>query len=141
MSHGMTDPSKTPIFTLEFLRRFMRCVAEGVDRYYKELREDSQRGRKSRSCFAGARVLPLYDNNGLLHAQQLYTPMILNGALPCGELQNEEEWRNRQDPGPHRQRIHLSSGTLETEQEIKGWLADAEKALLAKLKTGSVIVS
>jgi len=42
---------------------------------------------------------------------------------------------------PKTQRVHLSSGTLKTEQEVKTWLADTEKDLLAKLKNGPVIVS
>ena len=35
---------------------------------------------------------------------------------------------------PKTQRVHLSSGTLKTEQEVKAWLAGTEKDLLAKLK-------
>ncbi|HXG47417.1 MAG TPA: BREX system P-loop protein BrxC [Methylomirabilota bacterium] len=42
---------------------------------------------------------------------------------------------------PKTQRVHLTSGTLKTEQEVKAWLADTEKDLLAKLKTGPVVIS
>ena len=42
---------------------------------------------------------------------------------------------------PKAQPVHLTSGTLKTEQEVKAWLASAEKALLAKLKTGPVVIS
>jgi hypothetical protein len=42
---------------------------------------------------------------------------------------------------PKTQRVHLSSGTLKTEQEVKTWLAGAEKDLLEKLKDGPVMVS
>ena len=35
----------------------------------------------------------------------------------------------------------LTSGTLKTEQEVKAWLAGAEKDLLAKLKDGPVVIS
>jgi hypothetical protein len=42
---------------------------------------------------------------------------------------------------PKTQPIHLTSGTLKTEQEVKAWLASTEKALLAKLKTGPVVIS
>jgi len=42
---------------------------------------------------------------------------------------------------PKTQRVHLSSGTLKTEQDAKDWLANTEKDLLAKLKTGPVVIS
>ena len=42
---------------------------------------------------------------------------------------------------PKTQRVHLTSGTLKTEQEVKAWLAGTEKDLLAKLKTGPVVIS
>lgn len=42
---------------------------------------------------------------------------------------------------PKTQPVHLTSGTLKTEQEVKAWLASTEKALLAKLKTGPVVIS
>lgn len=42
---------------------------------------------------------------------------------------------------PKTQHVHLSSGTLKTEQEVKAWLAGTEKDLLAKLKTGPVVIS
>jgi hypothetical protein len=42
---------------------------------------------------------------------------------------------------PKTQRVHLSSGTLKTEQEVKAWLAGTEKDLLAKLKNGPVVIS
>lgn len=42
---------------------------------------------------------------------------------------------------PRTQRVHLTSGTLKTEEEAKVWLAGAEKDLLAKLKTGPIIIS
>jgi hypothetical protein len=42
---------------------------------------------------------------------------------------------------PKTQHVHLSSGTLKTEQEVKAWLANTEKDLLAKLKTGPVVIS
>lgn len=42
---------------------------------------------------------------------------------------------------PKTQRVHLTSGMLKTESDVKGWLADAEKDLLVKLKNGPVVVS
>jgi hypothetical protein len=42
---------------------------------------------------------------------------------------------------PKTQRVHLTSGTLKTEQEVKAWLAGTEKDLLAKLKSGPVVIS
>jgi hypothetical protein len=42
---------------------------------------------------------------------------------------------------PKAQRVHLTSGTLKTEQEAKVWLANTEKDLLAKLKDGPVVIS
>lgn len=42
---------------------------------------------------------------------------------------------------PKTQRVHLTSGTLKTEQEVKAWLAGTEKELLAKLNNGPVVVS
>lgn len=42
---------------------------------------------------------------------------------------------------PKTQRVHLTSGTLKTEQEVKAWLAGTEKGLLAKLKDGPVVIS
>jgi hypothetical protein len=42
---------------------------------------------------------------------------------------------------PKTQRVHLTSGTLKTEQDVKAWLAGKEKDLLAKLKLGPIVVS
>ena len=42
---------------------------------------------------------------------------------------------------PRTQRVHLTSATLKTEQEVRDWLASMEKDLLAKLKTGPVVIS
>ncbi|HUT94085.1 MAG TPA: BREX system P-loop protein BrxC [Thermoguttaceae bacterium] len=42
---------------------------------------------------------------------------------------------------PKTQRVHLTSGTLKTEQEVKAWLAGTEKDLLGKLKEGPVVIS
>jgi len=42
---------------------------------------------------------------------------------------------------PTTQRVHLSSGTLRTEQDVKTWLAATEKDLVAKLKDGPVVIS
>jgi hypothetical protein len=42
---------------------------------------------------------------------------------------------------PKTQRVHLTSGTLKSEQEVKAWISSTEKDLLAKLKTGPVVVS
>ena len=42
---------------------------------------------------------------------------------------------------PKTQRVHLTSVTLKTEQEVKVWLADTEKDLLAKLKDGPIVIS
>jgi hypothetical protein len=42
---------------------------------------------------------------------------------------------------PKTQRVHLISGTLKTEPEVKAWLSDTEKDLIAKLKSGPVVIS
>jgi hypothetical protein len=42
---------------------------------------------------------------------------------------------------PKTQWVHLTSGTLKTKTDVKEWLDDAEKNLLAKLKDGPVVVS
>jgi len=42
---------------------------------------------------------------------------------------------------PKTQRIHLTSGTLKTEQDIKEWLSNTEKDLLGRLKNGPVVIS
>jgi len=42
---------------------------------------------------------------------------------------------------PKTQHVHLASGTLKSEQEVKAWLAGTEKDLLAKLKNGPVVIS
>jgi hypothetical protein len=42
---------------------------------------------------------------------------------------------------PKTQRVHLFSGTLKTEQEVKAWLADTERELLDKLRHGPVVIS
>ncbi len=42
---------------------------------------------------------------------------------------------------PKTQHIHLTSGTLKTEQEVKDWLVGTEKLLLAKLTDGPIIIS
>lgn len=42
---------------------------------------------------------------------------------------------------PKAQQVHLFSGTLKTEAEVKSWLASTEKNLLAKLKDGPLVIS
>lgn len=42
---------------------------------------------------------------------------------------------------PKTQRVHLTSGTLKTEQDVKDWLAGTEEDLLAKVKNGPVVIS
>ena len=42
---------------------------------------------------------------------------------------------------PKTQHVHLASGPLKTEQDVKNWLAGAEKGLLAKIKKGPVVIS
>jgi len=42
---------------------------------------------------------------------------------------------------PKTQHVHLGSGTLKTEQDVKDWLADTEKDLLVKIKTGPVVIT
>lgn len=42
---------------------------------------------------------------------------------------------------PKTQHVHLASGALKTEQDVKDWLAGAEKNLLAKIKKGPVVIS
>jgi len=42
---------------------------------------------------------------------------------------------------PKLQRVHLSSGTLKTPDEVKQWLAEQEKTLLAKLDDGPIVIS
>lgn len=42
---------------------------------------------------------------------------------------------------PKTQHVHLSSGTLKTEQDVKEWLSQREKELLTKLRSGPIIVS
>jgi len=91
------------------------------------------------------------------------------GALPKLEVSTEEEliraldqtplpaWKTKTDAlaqqfaraamaaarllEPKTQRVHLTSGTLKTEQDVKDWLSNTEKDLLTKIKTGPVIVS
>jgi hypothetical protein len=41
---------------------------------------------------------------------------------------------------PKTQHVHLSSGTLKNEQEVKTWLGETQSELLAKLKHGPVVV-
>ncbi|MBP7937491.1 MAG: BREX system P-loop protein BrxC [Phycisphaerae bacterium] len=41
---------------------------------------------------------------------------------------------------PKTQRVHLSSGTLKTPDDVKAWLADQERVLLAKVNEGPVII-
>jgi len=41
---------------------------------------------------------------------------------------------------PKIQRVHLTSGTLKTEQDVKTWLASAESDLLEKLKNGPIVI-
>jgi hypothetical protein len=42
---------------------------------------------------------------------------------------------------PKTQHVHLCSGTLKTEQDLKDWLSATEKDLLAKLKSGPVVIT
>lgn len=42
---------------------------------------------------------------------------------------------------PKTQHVHLSSSTLKTPDEVKAWIADQEKDLLAKLSEGPIIIA
>ena len=42
---------------------------------------------------------------------------------------------------PKTQRVHLTSGTLTAEQEVKAWLTETETDLLAKLKKGPIVIN
>lgn len=42
---------------------------------------------------------------------------------------------------PKTQCVHLSSGALKTEQDVRAWLADTEKDLMATMKDGPIVVS
>ena len=42
---------------------------------------------------------------------------------------------------PKARRVHLTSGTLKTEQELKVWLAATEQDIISKLKDGPVVIS
>lgn len=42
---------------------------------------------------------------------------------------------------PKTQRVHLTSGTLKTPADVKGWLAATESDLLSKLANGPVVIS
>jgi hypothetical protein len=42
---------------------------------------------------------------------------------------------------PKTQQIRLTSGTLKNEKDVKAWLAETEKDLLAKLKSGPVVIA
>ncbi len=41
---------------------------------------------------------------------------------------------------PKTQYVHLTSGTLKTEQEVKAWLATTEEELMARLKDGPLTI-
>lgn len=42
---------------------------------------------------------------------------------------------------PKLQRVHLTSGTLKTAEEVKQWLSDQESELVEKLKNGPIVIS
>ena len=42
---------------------------------------------------------------------------------------------------PKTQHVHLASGTLKTEQDVRDWVGGTEKELLAKIKSGPVVIS
>jgi hypothetical protein len=42
---------------------------------------------------------------------------------------------------PKTQRVHLTSGTLKTTEDVKAWLTRTEHELLAKLTAGPVVIS
>jgi len=42
---------------------------------------------------------------------------------------------------PKVQRVHLSSGTLKTEADVRAWLGEQEKFLLAQLQNGPIVVA
>ena len=42
---------------------------------------------------------------------------------------------------PKLQRVHLSSGTLKTEDEVKAWLAEQEVQLIARLGEGPIVIA
>ncbi len=78
----------------------------------------------------------------------------LLGALDIASLQS---WKDRTDAldgrfanaatkaarllEPKVQRVHLSSGTLKTEADVRAWLGEQEKSLLAQLQTGPIVVA
>ena len=68
-----------------------------------------------------------------------------------------DSWRDKTDALPNRfanaamkaarllepktQRVHLSSGTLHSEAEVKAWIASQEDDLLVKIKEGPIVVA
>jgi len=42
---------------------------------------------------------------------------------------------------PKTQRVHLTSGTLKTEQDVKDWLTEQERILIKKVKTNPIVIS
>jgi len=94
MAHGMADPGGRLRFTPEFVGRFICRVCQGIDRYYQALCADTPGGEELRERFVKAAVLPIWDNDGLIHASHLYEPLIHPPfATPCGALLHESMWR------------------------------------------------
>lgn len=99
MAHGMADLKGRLLVTSGFVGRFICRAAQGVDRYYRALGTDTPDGEELRKRFVRAKVLPLWDANGPLHAHHLYEPLIQPPCgTPCGELLHERSWR-RYCPG------------------------------------------
>jgi hypothetical protein len=78
----------------------------------------------------------------------------LLGALDLASLQS---WKDRTDAlegrfanaatkaarllEPKVQRVHLSSGTLKTEADVRAWLDEQEESLLNQLKNGPIVIA
>jgi hypothetical protein len=100
--------------------------------------------------------------NGILEAEGIATVPALSVGSEADLIRTLEQtllsaWKTKTDALPQQfaraalaaarllepktQRVHLSSGMLKTEQDVKSWLAKTEKDLMKKLKDGPVVIS
>lgn len=98
----------------------------------------------------------------LLAAESLSAPAVLNigeekALLDTLDRAPLSTWRTRADAliqqfarvgiaaakllEPKVQQLHLSSGTLKTEADVKQWLSEQEAELLIQLKSGPIVIS
>ena len=95
MAHGAADAKGKLLVGSRFVPEFISRACGAMDRYFRELKEDSPNGSELRTRLAKAQFLPLWSGGRPLFVGDLYGPLCQPGTMPGGALLHEKHWRQR----------------------------------------------